>query len=169
MNRFVNSDYIKYIKNFPIFDGDNICFYLGEIDTRIGIIRNSKIKDITYIEHMSKLIKRFIDSILLIKKEFSKCNFYYLMPNPPIQDGWINGDKLNQYLGISNEKNRFVVRYSFEEIIKYELNKINVEVIDLSGNYTKQNMFVDEKHLIENNHHFKYPNNFLDLLKDYFK
>lgn len=169
INRFVNSDYVGYLKNLPIFENDNICFYFGEIDTRIGIIKNSKIKGITYIEHMFNLIKRFIDSILIIKKEFPKCNFYYILPNPPIQDGWICDDNIKLFLGESNEKNRFVVRYSFEEIIKYELDRINVEVIDLSSNYTKSNMFVDEKFLINNNHHFKYPNNFLDLLKEYFK
>lgn len=168
INRFINSDYIAFIKTLPIFDSDDICFYFGEIDTRVGIIRNSEIKNISYVTQTINLLQRFIDSILHIQKEFPKCKIYYILPNPPIQDGWIYGDNLKLFFNDSSEKNRFLVRYIFEDIIKKELDKIGVEIIDLNKHYIKKNMFVDEKFLIENNHHFKYPNNFLHLLKDIF-
>jgi hypothetical protein len=168
INRFVNSDYLKIFKNLPIFDGDNICLFFGEIDTRIGIIRNSGLKKITYTEHIINLVNRFIEVIKIIKKEYKNCNFYYILPNPPLKDGWINGDKIKEFLDNSNEITRFNVRYTFEDIIINEMNKIDVNIINIYKNYITSDMFVDESFLIENNHHFKTPNNFLNLLKNKF-
>jgi hypothetical protein len=169
INRFVNSDYIDYLKNIPIYDGDDICFYLGEIDTRVGIFRNSRLKGISSIDHTITLIERFVKTLDLIQKHFSKCKFYYILPNPPIQDGWIYGPNKQLFLEDSTEQERYLVRYLFEEIIMDRMNKLNVEIINFSSNYVKSNGFVDENFLIENNHHFKYPNNFLSLTKEYFK
>lgn len=169
INRFINSDYSKILNNVPIFDGDDICFFIGEIDTRVGIFRNSKYKQISYVEQTLNLVSRFIKVIQTIKDLYPNCKIYYILPNPPIKDGWLDDDKINVGLGNTTENDRFTIRYGFENVIKIEMEKINVEVLDFYKNYTQTNMFVDEQFLIKGDHHFKFPNNFLDLVKEHFK
>lgn len=166
INRFINSDYLKLFRNLPIFDGDDVCLFFGEIDTRVGIIRNSNLKNITYVEHTINLINRFINVVEELKNKYNKCNFYYILPNPPVMDGWITSEKKIIALQESDEKTRFLVRYCFENVIVEKMNKINVKVIDLYKNYVDSIGFVDNKFLIEDDHHFKTPNNYLEQLKN---
>lgn len=168
INRFINSDYLKLFRNLPIFDGDDICLFFGEIDTRVGIIRNSKLKNITYSEHIMNLVDRFIRVLKIIQNEYKECNFYYILPNPPVKDGWIVSEKKEVAFQGSSQKERFVVRYIFEDIIVSELKKINIKPINLYQNYLGVDGFTDESFLIEDDHHFKVPNNFLNLLKNNF-
>lgn len=169
INRFVNIDYLKILNNLPIFDGDDICLFIGEIDTRVGILRNSDLKNISYVEQIYNLTKRFVDVIKVIKNKYPNCNIYYILPNPPVKDGWLSEDKIEVGFGNTTEKDRFNIRYGFENIIIKEMKKIDVDVLKIYKNYLKPDMFVDEKFLIYGDHHFKTPNNFLGLIKEYFK
>lgn len=168
INRFVNSDFRKILKNLPIFDGDDICFFFGEIDTRIGVIRNSKLKNVNITTQVITLIDRFLNVIKQLMVEYPNCKFYYILPNGPIRDGWITGGKRQEFLGDSDQFTRFMVRYLFEDTIVSGLKNLGVGVIDIYKNYIDDDLFVDEKHLLVDNHHFKTPNNFLHNLKKYF-
>lgn len=169
INRFINVDFLKILNNNPIMDGDDICFFIGEIDTRVGIIKNSKLKEISYSEQIFNLVNRFVKVIKKIKIIYPNCDFYYVLPNPPIKDGWIDDKKKLNVLNVSDQKERFSVRYIFEDLIINEMKKIDVNVIDIYKNYVNSDMFVNEKFLINGDHHFKTPNNFLNLFKKYFK
>jgi hypothetical protein len=93
---------------------------------------------------------------------------FFVLPNPPIKNGWIDEERSKNILGDSNQLTRLTVRYLFEEIMITEMKKIDVEIIDIYKNFLGSDFFVDEKYLIEGDHHFKSPNNFLSLFKKYF-
>lgn len=167
INRFINSDYYKILGNLPIFDGDDICLSFGEIDTRIGIIRNSKLKNLNITTQVINLTNRFLVVVEQLILKYPNCKFYYILPNGPIRDGWIKGDRIQEFLGDSKQHNRFIVRYLFEDVIVTGLKNIGVKSIDIYKHYIDNELFVDNKYLLDNNHHFKTPNTFLDNLKKY--
>lgn len=168
INRFVNSDYSKIIKNLPVMGRDDICLFFGEIDTRIGIIRNSRKKNISLYQHTINLVDRFTSAIEVLKKQYTDCNFYYILPNAPVEDMWISDEKKIEVFDFGNQHERYVVRYMFEDIVKSKMGDINVKTLDIYKSYIKSDMFVDEKFLIENDHHFKTPNTFLEKIKEIF-
>lgn len=168
INRFINSDFRKILKNLPIFDGDDICFFFGEIDTRIGIVRNSKLKNVSVATQVINLINRFLDVIKKLMDEYPNCKFHYILPNGPIREGWITGEKCQDFLGDTDQFTRFMVRYLFEDVIVTSLKNIGVNIIDIYKQYLDKDLFVDKNFLLENNHHFKTPNTFLEDLKKYF-
>jgi len=168
INRFVNIDYLKLLGSFPIFDGDDICFFIGEIDTRVGIIRNSKLKNKTNIEQLTQLVARFIDVIKKIKEKYPTNKIYYILPNGPIRTDFVEESKRERSFDCGTEKQRFLVRNMFEELIISEMKKIDVKVFDIYKNYLDDDGYVDGKYLIEGDHHFKTPNTFLSSLKELF-
>lgn len=167
INRFINSNYYKILGNLPIFNGDNICFSFGEIDTRIGIIRNSKLKNLNITTQVINLTNRFLDVVKRIILKYPNCKFYYILPNAPIRDGWICGNDTQEFLGDTKQHTRFIVRYLFEDTIVNGLKKIGVESIDIYKNYVDNDFFLDNKYLLDNNHHFKTPNTYLNNFKIY--
>lgn len=169
INRFINIDYERILNSFPIFDGDDICFFIGEIDSRVGIIRNSKLKKRTNIEQLTQLVNRFVDVLKKIKEKYPSNKIHYILPNGPIRTNCVLESKRMRSFDYGTERQRFIVRNMFEELIISEMNKIDVKLIDIYKNYLDEEGYVDGKYLIDGDHHFKSPNNFLDLLKKYFE
>lgn len=116
LNRFLKSDFPSYMKSLPIRDNDVISFFLGEIDLRVAILRNSNLKGENPKEVLDKILEKYLECLYKIKNRYPNCEIVVLRTNPPIKDGFIKDDSLI----FGTEKERFYLWSHFDNFFKYQ-------------------------------------------------
>jgi hypothetical protein len=157
LNRFINNDYMKFLKNFDIFKQDCLIFYLGEIDIRYTIHKHCKNKNINLEKSFIELMKRYLNCLLEIKNYYN-VRIIVMSPNPPLES--FHDEKL--ILGTKEE--RLLCQNLFQTFWEDNLNV--VEYLDWTKDYISDNGFIKNNLLIDNDHHLIYFDSLINALEN---
>jgi len=159
LNRFLKSDYLSFLKTLPIRDGDVISFFLGEIDLRVSILRNSDLKSTNPRIVLDQILENYMNALHTIKEKYPNCEIIVLRTNPPIKDGVI-GDQVLIY---GRETERMYLYLHFDNFFR---NQNDFKYWDCHSVYAEENGFVKREYLTSStNQHIKDGVPFLEDLK----
>ena len=156
LNKFLMSDYMEYIENLNINSGDIICFYLGEIDIRIAIHRYCLEKNKNLEDSFLLLMERYLKCLISIKEKY-KNRIIILSPNPPMENYH------QQDLIAGTKEERIMCQNIFHNFWNHPSEV--AEYLDWTSIYKKENGFVREDLLINNDHHLSDYNYMVTNLK----
>lgn len=148
LNRFLNGNYIDFLRSLPIRDSDILIFYLGEIDFRFTIHKASLNKKVGLPELCSSLMEKYYNSILEISKNFQN-QILILSPNPPICDGFLD-DNHSPSLGKIEDK-----IFCFKYFDTFWSNQKKIKYLNWSDDYVDGKGLCKTNMLEDKNHHIK--------------
>lgn len=153
VNRFVNSDVQKFINTLPLFENDIIILNLGEIDCRVSLYRNSKLKGRTLISHINNVLDRYVDKINELVKSNKKIEFIICSPHPALRDGWVKEHDVSHLLNKTTEKDRLFIRDYFIRYLTDKLDEINVKHINPFVGLENSKGFIKDEFLLPFDNH----------------
>ena len=155
VNRFINSNPQRFIDSLPLISEDIIVLNLGEIDCRVALFRNSKLKGRTLISHINNVVDRYINVITDLIHHNSNLNFIICLPHPPMRNGWVKEHDINHLLRESTEKDRMFITQYFSRYLKDKLNELNVEYIYPFKGLEDKEGFMNNDYLLPYDNHTK--------------
>lgn len=163
LNRFIKSDYKRFLSTLPIMDSDTLLIVLGEIDCRVAFHRNAKLKNISVESLISQTLDKYLVALEDIQSAYPNCNIKISLPNPPVADGWITSEEnVNLFLEDSKQHERYHIRRTFEFLIREKLKDTSFQILDLTKTYEGGDGFIDTTYLKEDDHHFNYDGVFIN-------
>lgn len=163
LNRFLKSDYKKYLKSLPIKPNDTICLFLGGVDLNVAIIRNAKLKGITPQHLFNKILFKYLKAIEDIQKEYPKCKMVIIPTTATIPETH-NVSNPTFITGSQELRRELCDQYItfFEQEVKSGAIKYFWDSMSV---YLDENRYCKEEFLIENDHHIDDGTPFIEALK----
>jgi hypothetical protein len=155
VNRFINSEPQKFIDSLPIMKGDIFILNLGEIDCRVALYRNAKLKEKTLISHMNSVIDRYITTITDLIDNNKNIDFLICLPHPPMRDGWVEEHDINHLLKESTEKDRMFISEYFSRYLKDKLDELKIIYIYPFKGLEDKEGFINNEYLLPFDNHTK--------------
>lgn len=165
VNRFINSNPQKFIDSLPLMNGDSFILNLGEIDCRVALFRNSKLKGRTLISHINNVIDRYVDVILELIENNKKIEFIICLPQPPMRDGWVVEHDIDHLLKESTERDRMFILQYFSRYLIDKVNKLNIRYIYPFKELEDKEGFMNNEYLLPFDNHTKDNEIVLNKLK----
>lgn len=165
VNRFCNRDYLKFLSSYPILKGDTIIFMLGEIDCRVSLKRNAKLKGISLEEHIHNVVIKYKSTLHHIQSQYPECEIKVTNSLPMVKDNWILED-IERLLGDSNEVDRMNTKIMFDKSLKIHLGDL-FQIIDITPNLTDEEGYSNPDLLIEGDMHFKSTDIVINNIKNH--
>lgn len=162
--RFLNKDNKSFIELLPIEDNDVILFYLGEIDTRYGLIRTSQNKKISLTHITNNLLFKYKIFLTEFIEKYPNNKVVIMSPNPPIKNGVISNEKEIELLSGSNNDRKLCVDL-FDNFFSNE----NFLYFNWKKEYSDNFGFVNESFLYENDFHIRDYNTIIKSLSNFIK
>lgn len=154
LNRFLKSDWEKWINSLPIFDDDIIAFDIGEIDIRCGLFLSSTKKNIELGTLTEDLLKKYFEFLLYFKEKF-KNKIVVISPNRPIKDGCVKGNAEHFKLTISTTQERLKLWNNFNNRLKLFCEDNSIHYWDIKHMYTDKDGTLFNDILYYNDIHIK--------------
>lgn len=155
VNRFINSNPQRFIDSLPIMDDDVIILNLGEIDCRVSLFRNAKLKSRTLINHINDIIDRYVKTIIELINNNQNIKFVICLPHPPMRDGWVKEHDVDHLLKESTEKDRMFITQYFSRYLKDKLNEVDVKHIYPFKDLEDREGFINNEYLLPFDNHTK--------------
>ena len=157
LNRFVNGDFIGFLKKYDIKKTDCVLFYLGEIDFRFTIHKHCQNKNLNIYHECYGLMVDYLNVINKIKEEYSN-EIMIISPNPPMRDLYLSE------LVLGNEIDRKLCWEIFDRFWK----KSGIRYFDWTNDYKLTDGMINTALLIENDHHINDYTTFIEKLLKWF-
>jgi hypothetical protein len=157
LNRFVNGDFINYLRKYDIKKQDYILLYLGEIDFRFTIHKHCQNKNLNLYHECYGLMMDYLTTINKITEEYSN-EIIVLSPNPPMRDLSL------EELILGNENDRKLCWDIFDRFWK----KSEIKYFDWTDEYKLSDGMINPDLLIENDHHINNYKMFIEKLIKWF-
>lgn len=164
LHRFLTKDNKSFIDLLPIEDGDIIVFYLGEIDTRYGLLKTSQEKNISLNHLVNNLLFKYKNFLTEFIDKHPNNKVIVMSPNPPIKNNIIDSEKELKLIKGTNTERKYCVD-SFDEFFSNE----NFLYFNWKKDYTDNFGFVDPNFLYENDFHIKEYNQIFKSISEFIK
>jgi hypothetical protein len=155
VNRFINSNPQRFIDSLPIMSDDIIILNLGEIDCRVALFRNAKLKGRTLINHINDVIDRYVKTIIELINNNQNIEVVICLPHPPMSDGWVKERDVDHLLKESTEKDRMFISQYFSRYLIDKLNEIGVNYIYPFKGLEDKEGFMNNDYLLPYDNHTK--------------
>jgi len=169
INRFVNSSYKKFIDSLPLMKGDYVVLNLGEIDCRVSLYRNARLKGLELTKHIDNVLDRYVFAINDLSLSFPEIEIVTVLPHPTLRDGWMADHDVDYYLKDSNEKERLFIHKYLCKGLTDRLEKINKKVVNPLVILNDEEGYIDSKFLIPKDTHTKDNDVILEEIKKIMK
>jgi len=153
LNRFLNSDYLRFLRRWPIKREDIIVFHLGEIDFRYAIHRYVEKHDKETFDACSELLQRYLKFLIETRAQFPYTRIIVTSPVPPMRDGFLKD------LISGTEENRKLCWSLFDYFFRVH----EFEYLDWTESYRLNDSMVDTSKLMERDHHIE---NYAEALEE---
>lgn len=163
LNRFLNSDYEEFIRTIPIEKDDVVCFLLGEIDLRKGIVHTSRTKNKNMLYLLHTLVYRYIEFYNSFVKKYK--NTFLLVPNGVVLDGHVKSLYLDRF-SENSEQERITLWNEFHSLLAQMLGE---HYIDFTKSVRRADNSIDVSFLKDDDHHFKSDKKYLDIIYEQVK
>lgn len=165
INRFCNRDYLKFLSSYPILEKDTIVFMLGEIDCRVSLKRNAKLKNIPLEKHINNVVLKYKSVLHDIQSKYPKCDIMVTNALPTIPDNWVLTDK-DRLLGDSNIKDRMYIKDYFDFTLQKHLSP-TFKIIDVTQGLMNELGYANPDMLIKDDMHYKFTDIVINTIKNY--
>lgn len=163
LNRFLNSDYEEFLKTLPIKKDDVVCFLLGEIDLRKGIIHTSRTKNKNMNYLLYSLVHRYVEFYGLFAKKFR--NTFLLSPNGIVREGHVKSFYLDHFTEDS-EQDRILLWNEFHSLLSEMLGH---HYIDFTKTIRRDDNSIDVSFLKNDDHHLKSDKKYFEIIYEQVK
>lgn len=163
LNRFLNSVHDDFLKTIPIKKDDVVCFHLGEIDLRKGIIHTSrtKNKNMNYLLH--SLIYRYVEFYNSFSKKFK--NTFLLSPNGVVLEGHVKSFYLDHF-DENSEQERIELWNEFHSLLSEMLRE---HYIDFTKSIRNDDNSINVDFLKDDDHHLKSDIKYFNIIYEHVK
>lgn len=163
LNRFLNSDYEEFLRTIPIKKDDVVCFLLGEIDLRKGIIHTSRTKNKNMNYLLYSLVHRYVEFYSSFTKKFR--NTFLLSPNGIVLEGHVESFYLDHFTEDS-EQDRIFLWNEFHSLLTEMLGQ---RYIDFTKSIRRDDNSINFSFLKNDDHHLKSDKKYFEIIYEQVK
>jgi len=163
LNRFLKSDYKKYLQSLPIRPNDTLGFFIGGVDLNVAIVRNAKLKGITPQHLLNKILFKYVTAIKDIQATYPKCKIVIIPTTGVIPE---KHNLSNKSVIAGSQELRRELCDQYINFFEQEVKSGTVQYFwDCMKVYLDDNGYCKEEFLIENDHHVDDGTLFIEELK----
>jgi hypothetical protein len=163
LNRFLKSDYKKFLQSIPIKPNDTIGLFLGGVDMNVSVVRNAKLKGIRPQHLLNKILFKYLGVIKEIEQLYPKCKVIIIPTNATIPE---THNVSNPTFIAGSQELRRELCDQYVNFFEQEVKSKNIEYFwDCLDVYLDVDRYCKKEFLIKDDHHIGDGTLFIEKLK----
>jgi hypothetical protein len=164
LNRFLKSDYKKFLQSIPINSNDTIGLFLGGVDLNVSVIRNAKLKGVTPQHLLNRILFKYLEAIKEIQQLYPKCKIVIIPTTATIPE---THNVSNPTFIAGSQELRRELCDQYINFFEQEVKSKNIEYFwDCVDVYLDEERYCKEEFLIKDDHHIGDGTLFIEKLKN---